>query len=420
MDIRRTITLGDVLNKQRAAYSTMIKPVGSLCNLDCHYCYYLDKANLYPQIPMRLDDALLEKYIAEYIQSNEIPVVTFVWHGGEPLLAGLEFYKKALAFQQKYCGEKKIENALQTNGLLLNESWCDFFVQNHFLIGISLDGPRQIHDAYRVDKGGHPTFDRVVAAIALLKAKGVEFNVLTAVHKQSEGRGKEVYLFLKSLGVQYMQFLPVLEHVCRVENITRPVIVSPDTENSELAAWSVSAAGFGKFMTDIFDYWVLNDVGRYYVQLFDVALAQWAGVPPGLCSFEGTCGNALVVEHNGDVYSCDHFVYPEHRLGNIQESSLVEMLKSQKQFGFGVNKRNTLPPQCLRCKYYFACRGECPKHRFEKTKDGVPGLNALCRAYYTFFEHVDPYMVYMKQCLDRQMPPSMVMAWARERMGFKR
>lgn len=420
MDLTKTITLGDVLKNKRAAYSTMIKPMGSVCNMDCHYCYYLDKAQLYPQRPKKLDDALLEAYIREYIQSNEIPVITFAWHGGEPLLAGLEFYQKAITYQQKYKGDKQIDNVLQTNGLLLNEAWCDFFVAHRFLIGISIDGPQDIHDANRVDKGGQPTFERVMAAVHLLKTKGVEFNVLSAVNKKSEGRGKEVYLFLKSIGAQYIQFLPVLEHVRKLDGDSRPVIVPPGTKDSYLAEWSVSAKGFGKFMTDVFDYWVLNDVGRYYVQLFDVALAQWVGVPPGLCSFDSTCGNALVIEHNGDVYSCDHFVYAEHRLGNIREQSLIEMLKSQKQFSFGLNKRNSLPKQCLRCRYYFACRGECPKHRFALAKDGTPGLNALCESYLTFFEHVDPYMKYMKDCLERQMPPSMVMKWAREQMGYKR
>lgn len=420
MNHQKTITLGDVLKSKRAAYSTMLKPIGSLCNMDCHYCYYLDKAGLYPASASKIDDSLLETYIREYIESNETQVITFAWHGGEPLLAGLEFYQRSLLYQQKYKGDKQIDNVIQTNGLLLNEAWCDFFVENRFLVGISIDGPRDIHDAFRVDKGGHPTHERVIASINMMKAKGVEFNALIAVHRKSEGRGKEVYLFLKSLGIQYMQFLPVLEHVSKVGENVRPSIVPPGTPDAYLAEWSVSAKGFGKFMTDIFDLWVLNDVGRYYVQLFDVALAQWVGVPPGLCSFEHTCGQAMVMEHNGDVYCCDHFVYEKTRLGNIRDQSLVEMLKSPKQFNFGVSKRNSLPRQCLICPYYFACTGECPKHRFELAKDGSPGLNALCDAYFMFFGHVDPYMQYMKECLQKQMPPSLVMPWARERMGFKR
>jgi uncharacterized protein len=283
MNHKKTITLGDVLKSKRAAYSTMVKPIGSLCNMDCHYCYYLDKAQLYSKTPSKLDDTLLETYIREYIQSNEIPVVTFAWHGGEPLLAGLEFYKRALDYQQKYKGEKQIDNVIQTNGLLLNETWCDFFKANKFLLGISIDGPRDIHDAFRVDKGGNPTFERVIAAIELMKSKGLEFNALTAVHNKSEGRGKEVYSFLKSIGIQYIQFLPVLEHVVQIGSNVRPSIVPPGTPDARLANWSVSAKGFGKFMTDVFDEWVLNDVGRYYVQLFDVSLAQICAWDTLLC-----------------------------------------------------------------------------------------------------------------------------------------
>lgn len=420
MDIRKTITLGDALKVKKAVYSMMLKPIGSACNMDCHYCYYLDKAALYGNKETRMSDDLLESYVQQYIQSVDAPVVNFSWHGGEPLIAGLDFYRKAMALQQKYKGEKKIENNLQTNGLLLNDEWCDFFRENQFLIGISIDGPRDIHDAFRVDKGGHPTFDRVMEAIERMKRKGVEFNTLSTVNSKSEGRGREVYRFMKSIGSRYMQFLPVLEHVVYREGAKRPYIVSPGTEGSVLSDWSVSSKGFGKFMCDIFDDWVLNDVGIYYVQLFDVSLAQWVGVPPGLCSFDQTCGSAMVMEHNGDVYCCDHFVYEDYFLGNIHQDKLVDMLKSKKQFQFGINKRNSLPEQCLRCTYYFACRGECPKHRFEKTAEGSEHLNALCQGYREFFAHVEPYMKYMKECLEREMPPALVMRWAREQMGFGR
>lgn len=418
MNHRKTITLGDALKYKSVAYSTMIKPIGSLCNMDCHYCYYLDKKRFYPTAPARMTDEVLELYVRTYIQSNQADVITFAWHGGEPLLAGVDFYRKAIAYQQQYKGSKQIDNVLQSNGLFIDREWCAFFKEHNFLIGISIDGPKEVHDAYRIDKGGKPTFDRVMESFRLLTEAGVECNALAAVHRKSEGRGKEIYLFLKSLGVRFIQFLPVLEQVIPAEAGERACVVPPGTEQAQLAEWSVSAKGFGTFMTEIFDYWVINDVGRCYVQLFDVSLAQWAGAPPGLCSFEETCGSALVVEHNGDVYCCDHFVYPQMRLGNIRQTSLLEMLQSKQQFGFGVSKRNALPRQCLACNYYFACRGECPKHRFNLTSDGSPGLNALCEGYKLFFEHVDPYMRYMKACLDNGLPPAMVMRWARERAGY--
>ncbi len=400
------------------AFSTMVKPIGSLCNLDCHYCYYLDKENIYGKKEPKMSEELLEEYIKQYIEANDIPVVTFAWHGGEPLLTGIDYYRKAVEFQNKYKGDKQIENTLQTNGILVNSEWCEFWRENDFLIGISIDGPKSIHDAFRLDKGGKPTFDKVVASIEMMAKHSVKYNTLSTVNSLSEGRGADVYRFLKSIGSQYMQFLPVVEYVSQPQGSRRPNIVTPDTEGSYLAEWSVSAKGFGQFMNDIFDIWVMSDVGRYYVQLFDVSLAQWVGAQPGLCAFTETCGDALVVEHNGDVYSCDHFVYPEHKVGNITEGTLAEMIKSNKQFAFGINKRNTLPTQCIQCKYYFACRGECPKHRFDITESGEKGLNTLCAGYKLFFTHVDPYMKFMAEMLAQKQPPSMVMQFARQRMGF--
>lgn len=420
MNYKKSLTFADALKSSRpTAFGTMVKPIGSRCNLDCNYCYYLDKAELYDRREPRMSLELLDEYIKQYIGSNEVPVVTFSWHGGEPLLAGIDYYREAVRLQHKYKGDKRIDNALQTNAMLIDEEWCDFFRENNFLIGVSIDGPQDIHDGFRRDKQGRPTFDRVVKAIELMARKGVEYNTLTTVNRCSEGRGREVYRFLKSLGSHYMQFLPVVEHVVEVEGSRRPVIVPPDRDaNSYRAEWSVSAEGYGRFMNDIFDDWVLSDVGQYYVQLFDVSLAQWVGVPPGLCSFSETCGDALVVEHNGDVYSCDHYVYPSYKLGNIREGNLADMLKSKKQFGFGINKRNTLPRECLKCLYYFACRGECPKHRFEQSRSGEPNLNALCEGYKMFFAHVKPYMEYMAGLLKEQQPPARVMMWARQRMGF--
>jgi uncharacterized protein len=414
---RKTLTFGDAQRKSLpTAFSTMVKPIGSRCNLDCAYCYYLDKVEIYGGREEPMNDRLLEEYIRQYIDGNKVDTVTFNWHGGEPLVAGIEFFRKAMTLQKKYADGKTIENTLQTNTTLLTEEWCALFRDNNFLVGVSIDGPRDIHDSFRRDKGGGPTFDKVVAGIEMMKREGVEFNTLSTVNRLSEGRGAEVYRFLKSLGSHYMQFLPVLEYTVE-GSAGRPVIVPPSTEGAHLAPWSVSAVGFGKFMCDVFDNWVIADVGTYYVQLFDVALAQWVGIPPALCSFAETCGEALVVEHNGDVYSCDHFVYPEYKIGNITEGNMAEMLNSHRQFRFGLDKRNTLPRHCLRCKWYFACRGECPKHRFDKTPSGEEGLNALCEGYNLFFSHVDPYMKYMKELLEHQRPPAFVIPWARQRMG---
>lgn len=411
---KNNYSLTDVAKMRRQpAFSTMIKPIGSACNLDCNYCYYRDKSEIYSGVMPRMEEALLEEYIKQYLGGVSQQQVTFCWHGGEPLLAGLPFYRKAMELQEKYKGNKTIENTLQTNGLLLNDEWCSFLRDNNFLVGISLDGPQDIHDAYRRDCGGAPTFTRVVKAIETMSKNNVEYNILSTVNKRSEGRGVEVYKFLTSLG-NFIQFLPVVEYVkLRDAESKRPLIVSPDDECATRASWSVSAEGFGTFMCDVFDEWVRYDVGRRFVQLFDVTLANWCGVQPSLCSFCETCGDGLVVEHNGDVYSCDHFVYPEYKLGNIQEKTLHAMYGSSEQQAFGRDKREALPLECKRCNYYFLCRGECPKHRFEYAKNGEPYMNVLCEGYKNFFRHTDPYMRYMRRLIEKGEPASLVMQWQR-------
>ena len=397
-----------------AAFNIMLKPAGSLCNLDCQYCYYLDKTEIYGGREPRMTGEMLETVIREYIAANDVPEVTFNWHGGEPLILGLDFYRKAIELEKKYAGDKTVHNTIQTNGTLLNAQWADFFRDNDFLVGISLDGPKDIHDKYRRDKGGAPTFDRVLRGLQYLRDHDVQFNTLSTVNKVSEGRGQEVYLFLKSVGSRYMQFMPVVEHVMH-HKAARPFIVDPATDGARLASWSVSSQGFGKFMCDIFDYWVRNDVGQYYVGLFDATLANWCGVPPGTCVYGRTCGGNAVIEHNGDLYPCDHFVYPKYLLGNIRTQSIHSMMESTAQVRFGIDKRNSLPSKCFRCKYLFACNGECPKHRFNRTENGGTGLNALCEGYYKFYDHVAPYMEIMKELLENEQPPAYIIPWARMR-----
>lgn len=399
------------------AFNIMLKPAGSLCNLDCQYCYYLDKSEIYGGREPRMTLEMLEKVVEEYIKANEVDEVTFNWHGGEPTILGIDFYKKALEFEAKYAGDKIVHNTLQTNGTLITQEWADFLKANDFLVGISLDGPKDIHDRYRKDKLGKPTFDRVMSALKIFRRTGVEFNTMSTVNKFSEGRGLEVYQFLKDEGSTYMQFMPVVEHVKYREGANRkterPFIVNPSTSGAILAPWSIGSAAYGKFMCDIFDYWVRSDVGRYYVNLFDATLASWCGAMPGTCVYARTCGGNAVIEHNGDLYPCDHFVYPEYLLGNIADTPIKTMMASSTQVKFGTDKRANLPLKCARCKWLFACNGECPKHRFNRTENGDTGLSALCEGYSAFFSHVAPYMEQMKALLEQKKAPANIMGMIR-------
>lgn len=407
------------------AFNIMIKPAGSLCNLDCHYCYYLDKADIYGGSEPRMTPEMLETVVREYIRANDVPEVTFNWHGGEPLLMGIDFYRNALEAQRRYCGGKTIHNTIQTNGTLLTHEWADFLAANHFLVGISIDGPQDIHDKYRKDKGGRPTFQQVMRGLELLCSRGVEFNTMTTVNHASEGRGLEVYQFLKGIGSRYMQFMPVVEHIRwpqrpdgKPDKSRRPHIVDPSEEGAQIAFWSVGAVAFGRFMCDIFDWWVRNDVGRRYVNLFDASLASWCSMQPGTCVYARTCGDNSVIEHNGDMYPCDHFVYPRYRLGNITLTSIRDMMNSPQQARFGIDKRAALPSRCRRCRWLFACNGECPKHRFssyDSDRGRERGLNALCDGYKMFFAHAAPYMDKMKELLLAHRAPALVMPWARMR-----
>ncbi len=403
-DLKDTLTLQDAVRiTGPQAFNIMIKPVGSLCNLKCSYCYYLDKAEIYGGLEPRMSEQMLEHFVKEYIQANDVRDVFFNWHGGEPLMAGIDFYRKAVGFQQKYSEGKKIHNTLQTNATLITPEWARFFRDNGFLIGVSLDGPKDVHDRYRGGKGGASVFDRVIRGILELYRAGVQYNVMATVNKQSENKALEIYQFLKSAGTRFIQFMPVVEHV------KDGLIVSPETEGSRLAPWSVSAEGFGRFLCDIFDHWVRNDVGKVFVNQFDAALACWCGVQPGLCAMAETCGGNSVIEHNGDLYPCDHFVYGDYRIGNVLDTDLRTLMNSSKQVSFGISKRNGLPQKCIRCRWFFACHGECPKHRFNKTDKGETGLNALCEGYEMFFSHIAPYMEEMKKLLTSGKPASGVM-----------
>jgi uncharacterized protein len=362
----------------------LTKPTGAICNLDCSYCFFLDKEELYPNSNFRMSDEILETYIRQLIESHKTPEVTVAWQGGEPTLMGLDFFKKAIAYQEKYRRPgMTFENTLQTNGTLLNDEWCEFFKANNYLIGLSLDGPRELHDANRVDKVGRPTFDRVMKGLRLLQKHGVEYNILTTVNWVNSQYPLEVYRFLRDeVKTSWIQFIPVVERI----NEDGKTLYQKGTQVSEN---SVLPEQFGTFLTTIFDEWVRRDVGKIFVQTFEAAVRSWLGLPTGMCFFSSTCGSGVALEHNGDLYSCDHFVEPDYLLGNIQETSMAELVGSSRQFQFGQDKLTTLPRYCQQCEVRFACHGECPKHRFTDTPDGEPGLNYLCAGYKTFFTHID-------------------------------
>jgi uncharacterized protein len=416
--MKSTLLFTDALKLKRPnAFNVMLKPAGSSCNLNCTYCYYLEKKKLYPASgKMRMPDELLEVFTEQYIKAHQVPVVTFTWQGGEPTLMGIDFFRKAIDLQKKYSDGKKIENSFQTNGTRLNDEWCRFFADNNILVGISIDGEEHNHDHYRKTSSGGNTFHRVMKGVELLHRHKVEFNTLSVVNDYNAKFARETYRFLKKIGSGFMQFLPVVEIVSDSRNQDELQLIAPVHSTAPgVTGWSVKPEEYGKFLITIFDEWVRNDVARYYVQIFDATLANYVGENPGLCVFNDTCGDALVLEHNGDLFSCDHFVYPEYYLGNILDTPLNELARSQKQFDFGIDKRNSLPRYCLACNVRYACHGECPKHRFVTAPDGSPGLNYLCPAYKMFFSHVEPYMDFMAKELKNKRAPANVMAWIRNR-----
>lgn len=388
----------------------MTKPVGPICNLDCTYCYYLEKENLYPRGEnFRMSPEVLEAYIRDYLATQSTPEVSMAWQGGEPTLLGLDFFRRVVELQRKHSGGRRVSNAIQTNGTRLDAEWCRFFKTQGFLVGLSIDGPRRLHDTYRVDKGGKPTFDRVMAGLKLLKRHGVEFNTLTVVSASNVKRPLEVYEFLKEQGSGFIQFIPLVERAVGGENLPLAAPPEPGEPPGEVTRWSVPAPAYGNFLCTIFDRWIREDVGKVFVQLFDVALGIWSGQGAGLCVFLEDCGRALAMEHNGDVFSCDHFVYPKFKLGNVLNQSLGAMVESPAQADFGRAKSSTLPAYCRRCEVRFACNGECPKHRFLSTPDGEEGLNYLCPTYKKFFSHIDAPMKEMAALLRAGRAPAEIM-----------
>ena len=390
----------------------MTKPVGAVCNLACKYCYYLEKTNLYKDNKSKyvMSDSLLEKFIKEYINSQTMPQVLFTWHGGETLMRPLSFYQKVIELQKKYANGRTIDNCIQTNGTLLNDEWCEFFHNNHWLVGVSIDGPQDFHDEYRKNKQGKPSFVKVMQGIKLLKKHQVEWNAMAVVNDYNADYPLEFYHFFKDLECHYIQFTPIVERIHL--NSDGRYLANVLQKEEKLADFSVTPEQWGNFLCTLFDEWVKNDVGKYFIQIFDATLANWMGTQPGVCTMAPTCGHAGVMEFNGDVYACDHFVFPEFKLGNIYEKSLIEMMYGDKQSRFGLQKRDALPAQCKACKYLIACNGECPKNRFLTTEDGEFGLNYLCKGYYQFFDHIAPYMDFMKKELLAERAPANVMKFS--------
>ncbi len=391
-------------------FHLLAKPTGAVCNLDCTYCFFLSKEALYPGSKFRMSDDLLEMYIKQLLESHRTPNVTIAWQGGEPTLMGLEFFELSLELVERYRRPGQVvEHTIQTNGTKVDDAWCTFFRENRFLVGLSMDGPPDIHDKYRVDKGGGPTHHRVLGAARLMAERGVDVNILCTVHEGNQERGPEVYRYFRDqVGARYIQFIPIVE---RATPETLPVAdagwgtagreVRPlyTLDGSLVTGRSVTADGWGRFLSSVFDEWVARDVGEVFVQMFDAALASWVGAPPAVCIFSETCGNALTIEHNGDVYSCDHFVEPRYLLGNIREKHLLTMVASPEQRKFGTDKLDTLPRYCRECPVRFACHGECPRNRFIETPDGEPGLNYLCAGYLSFFTHIKRPMDLMADLL---------------------
>ncbi|MGR5445696.1 anaerobic sulfatase maturase [Vibrio jasicida] len=389
----------------------MAKPTGSVCNIDCDYCFYLEKEKLYPerQNNWRMSDETLEAYIKQTIEAQKNDHVQLTWQGGEPTLMGLDFFQKAVELSIKYAGKKTVEHSFQTNGLLLNDDWCRFFKQHNFLVGLSIDGPADLNDCYRKNRAGKPTHAKVMKAVQLLKRHNVDFNTLTVVNRENVKYPERVYKFLKDIGSTYIQFTPLVEREAREVKGDQLRLVLPNEALADVTEWSVPARQYGEFLNTIFDQWVRKDIGRIYINMFDSTLSSWFGENPSICHFAQRCGHAFALEANGDLYNCDHYVYPEHLLGNIHEKSIEECNTSSQAIQFGKNKQETLNADCKRCKYKFACNGGCPKQRFAVSPNGLPNHNYFCQGYKLFFEHTATYMQEMCSLLKQGRSPAELM-----------
>jgi uncharacterized protein len=385
--------MSDSKNATLQAFHVMSKPTGAQCNLECDYCFFLKKDRLYPDSDFRMSDETMEAYIRQTIEGHRVPEVTIAWQGGEPTLMGLDFFRRTMEVEKKYIKPgMRIENTLQTNGVLINEEWCKFFHENNFLIGLSLDGPRHLHDTYRHDKGGKSVFDKVMRAARLMQNHDVEFNILCTINAKNSQHPLEEYRFFRDeLEARYLQFIPIVERDNETGN----------QEGTQVTDRTVDPEQYGQFLIAIFDEWVRRDVGIMFVQFFDGVLASYVRGHSTLCILTPTCGEGVALEHNGDLYSCDHFVEPSYLLGNIGQTPLPELVVSDAQRSFGRAKSETLPSYCRECKYLFTCHGECPKNRVLTTPDGEPGLNWLCAGLKAFFEHVDRPMQIMADLLRR-------------------
>lgn len=392
----------------------MLKPVGAACNLRCHYCYYLEKACFYKDSSKRvLSEEMLDQFTKEYIEAQTMNDVLFTWHGGEPLMRPLSFYRKALELQQKYGRGRNISNVIQTNGTLLTDEWCRFLHENNWLVGVSIDGPQEFHDEYRRTASGGPSWAKVMRGIQLLNKHHVEWNAMAVVNDFNADYPLDFYHFFKEMGCRFIQITPVVERMVNHAD-GRHLATLTDDATAPVTDFSVTPEQWGRFLCAIFDEWVRNDVGQTYVELFDCILANWVGVTPGICVYAKECGHAGIMEFNGDVYSCDHFVFPEYRLGNIRKKTITEMLYGEQQQQFSRLKSQSLPKECKKCEWEFACHGECPRTRFIKDVYGNPGKNYLCEGYRMFFRHIAPYMDFMKKEYMNQRPPSNVMQHIQE------
>jgi|WetSurMetagenome_2_1015567.scaffolds.fasta_scaffold00195_18 uncharacterized protein len=397
-------------------FHLMAKPAGPSCNLRCVYCFYLEKKTFFEEDKnFLMSDEVLEAYTREYIKSQAGPSVEFDWQGGEPSLLGVAFFERALAFQKKYGKGRQILNSLQTNGTLIDEEWCAFLSKNKFLVGLSMDGPDAVHDACRVDMDGNPTCARVSDALKLMQKHGVEVNILATINSESSRHPLEVYRFFRESGARFIQFIPIIEREAGPEAekpgiaLAVPPSLTHEEKSIVVTPWSVQPEQYAEFFIRIFDEWIKNDVGKVFVMNFEWSLAAWAGVGPGMCYLSPRCGRNLILEHNGDIYSCDHFMYPAYRLGNILDGGLRKMVDSKKQTAFGASKETALPGYCRKCDALSVCRGGCPKHRFAKSPDGEPGLNYLCAGFKKFYNYVHPSMIQMVELINRGVPVQKIM-----------